>query len=86
MSAAQKLYEAGYITYMRTDAPTLSQQSLAMISTFIKNEFGNNYLENRIFQSKSKNAQEAHEAIRPTDVTKISAGKNDDEQRLYSLI
>ncbi len=86
MRAAQKLYEAGHITYMRTDAPTLSKQALGMISNFIKNEFGNNYFEGRTFKSKSKNAQEAHEAVRPTDVTKVSAGKNDDEERLYSLI
>jgi len=86
MRAAQKLYEAGHITYMRTDSPMLSKQSLAMISTFVTNEFGQNYLENRVFKSKSKNAQEAHEAVRPTDVTKVSVGKNEDEERLYSLI
>jgi DNA topoisomerase-1 len=86
MRAAQKLYEAGHITYMRTDAPTLSKQAFGMISNFIKNEFGGNYFEARVFKSKSKNVQEAHEAVRPTDVTKVSAGKNEDEQRLYSLI
>jgi DNA topoisomerase-1 len=86
MRAAQKLYEAGHITYMRTDSPNLSQASMTMITAFIKNEFGQNYLENRVYKSKSKNAQEAHEAVRPTDITKVSAGKNEDEQRLYSLI
>jgi DNA topoisomerase-1 len=86
MRAAQKLYEAGHITYMRTDAPTLSKQAFGMISNFIKNEFGDSYFEARVFKSKSKNTQEAHEAVRPTDITKVSAGKNEDEQRLYSLI
>jgi DNA topoisomerase-1 len=71
---------------MRTDAPTLSKQSLGMISNFRKNEFGNDYFEGRVFKSKSKNAQEAHEAVRPTDVSKTRAGNTEDEQRLYSLI
>ena len=86
MGAAQKLYEAGMITYMRTDSPSLSKVALASISNFVKNEFGNEYHEARQFKSKSKNAQEAHEAIRPTDVMKTKAGKNDDQKRLYDLI
>ena len=86
MRAAQKLYEAGFITYMRTDSPTLSKQALGQISNFISNEFGRNYLENRIFKSKSKNAQEAHEAIRPTNILQAVAGNNDDQKNLYRLI
>ncbi len=86
MRAAQKLYEKGYITYMRTDAPTLSKKALNEITFFIKDSFGDNYLETRVYKSRSKNAQEAHEAIRPTDVSKTLLGNSDDERRLYSLI
>jgi DNA topoisomerase-1 len=86
MRAAQKLYEKGYITYMRTDAPTLSKKAQGEISFFIKESFGQKYLETRVFKSKSKNAQEAHEAIRPTNVSKTFLGHTDDEKRLYSLI
>lgn len=86
MRTAQKLYEKGYITYMRTDSPTLSKKFVFEISFFIKEEFGKIYLENRVFKSKSKNAQEAHEAIRPTSASKVILGSTDDEKKLYSLI
>ena len=86
MGIAQKLYEAGHITYMRTDSTTLSKTALAEISTVIEKKFGKEYLQLHTFTTKSKNAQEAHEAIRPTHVTLTSAGKNDDEKKLYDLI
>ncbi len=86
MRAAQKLYEKGFITYMRTDSNSLSKKAISDISFFIKEEIGDKYLENRVFKSKSKNAQEAHEAVRPTDPTKAILGATDDQKRLYSLI
>jgi DNA topoisomerase-1 len=86
MSLAQKLYEAGHITYMRTDSTNLSKVALAESATVINKEFGKNYLEHRTFASKSKNAQEAHEAIRPTHVSVASAGANEDEKSLYRMI
>jgi DNA topoisomerase-1 len=86
MRAAQKLYEKGFITYMRTDSPMLSKKATSEISFFISENFGKKYLENRVFKSKSKNAQEAHEAVRPTDISKTNLGGTDDEMRLYALI
>lgn len=86
MRAAQKLYEAGHITYMRTDSRNLAGQAVASIATLIEKEYGKNYLEVKNYGSKGKHAQEAHEAIRPTSVTKKTAGNTDDEQNLYSLI
>lgn len=86
MGIAQKLYEAGLITYMRTDSTTLSAQALGAIGSVIESEFGKDYLETRHYKTKSKNAQEAHEAIRPTDAGKNKAGLNEEQQRLYRLI
>ena len=86
MSAAQGLYQAGLITYHRTDSLNLSKQAVASIAGFIEGEFGKNYLKVRSFKTKDASAQEAHEAIRPTDVFRGSAGKNDYEKRLYNLI
>lgn len=86
MRTAQKLYEAGHITYMRTDSVTLAQESVAKIAEAVKAEFGKEYLEIRSYKTKSKNAQEAHEAVRPTDPTKEKAGSTVDEQQLYALI
>jgi len=86
MMVAQKLYEKGFITYMRTDSTSLASSAIAEISSLISKKYGKEYLENRVFKTKSKNAQEAHEAIRPTHSGNISAGANIDEQRLYSLI
>ena len=86
MSAAQGLYQAGLITYHRTDSLNLSKQAVAAIASYIENNFGKNYLKVRTFKTKDASAQEAHEAIRPTDVSRTSAGKNDYEKRLYNLI
>lgn len=86
MTVAQKLYENGAITYMRTDSTNLSNEALGAISEFVKNEFGDNYYQFRTYKSKSANAQEAHEAIRPTYVENKIVSENRDEQRLYELI
>ncbi len=86
MGIAQKLYEKGFITYMRTDSVTLSKQSLTQIAAFTKKEYGKEYSAARIYKTKSRSAQEAHEAIRPTLITKISAGANEDQKKLYTLI
>ena len=86
MSAAQGLYQAGLITYHRTDSLNLSNDALVSISTFIKQTFGENYLQVRHFHTKDASAQEAHEAIRPTNITQEIAGKNDYEKKLYQLI
>ena len=85
MQLAQKLYESGHITYMRTDSTNLSKQAQEQILAFINKKYGTNYVEARIFKTKSKNAQEAHEAIRPTHVEVTSAGTSEQE-RLYKLI
>lgn len=86
MSVAQKLYEAGHITYMRTDSTNLSGTALEGIEKTVLDTWGEKYYNKRVYASKAKGAQEAHEAIRPTnfDNTKVS-GKNE-EQRLYDLI
>ena len=86
MSAAQGLYQAGLITYHRTDSLNLSSQAVGAIANYIENNFGKNYLKVRTFKTKDASAQEAHEAIRPTDISKTTAGKNDYEKRLYQLI
>jgi DNA topoisomerase-1 len=86
MGIAQKLYEKGYITYMRTDSPTLSNAAVAQIFAVIESEFGKESIEARTFKTKSKSAQEAHEAIRPTDVSKKSAGATPEQKKLYELI
>jgi DNA topoisomerase-1 len=86
MRAAQKLYEAGFISYMRTDSVNLAKSAVEAIAATIKKEFGADHLETRVYTSKSKNAQEAHEAIRPTDPKKVSAGKDDDQHAVYKLI
>ena len=86
MQLAQRLYEAGLITYMRTDSVNLSGQALSAMTNHIKSEYGENYHQFRTFKSKSANAQEAHEAIRPTDITKSIAGADAQQQKLYNLI
>lgn len=86
MRAAQKLYEKGAITYMRTDSVSISEEVIPKIAAIVSKEFGERYLSVRRYQTKSKNAQEAHEAIRPTDPEKKTAGFTDDEKHLYSLI
>ena len=86
MSAAQGLYQAGFITYHRTDSLNLSSQATAAIASYIEQNFGKNYLHVRHFKTKDASAQEAHEAIRPTHIEQEIAGKNDYERRLYNLI
>ena len=86
MSAAQGLYQSGLITYHRTDSLNLSSQAVSAIARFIEDTFGKDYLKVRTFKTKNASAQEAHEAIRPTDITRKVAGKNDYEKRLYQLI
>lgn len=86
MRLAQKLYEAGHITYMRTDSTTISPQAQKEILSYITTTYGSNYAQPRTFTTKIKNAQEAHEAIRPTDIKKISAGNTSQEKKLYDLI
>lgn len=86
MRLAQRLYEGGHITYMRTDSVNLSNQALGAMTDFITEKYGAKYHQFRTFKSKSTNAQEAHEAIRPTDVRKDSAGEDDQQRKLYNLI
>ena len=86
MSAAQGLYQAGLITYHRTDSLNLSSEAIAAISNYIKQAFGENYVQVRRFHTKDASAQEAHEAIRPTNIAQEVAGKNDYEKKLYQLI
>lgn len=86
MSAAQGLYQAGLITYHRTDSLNLSSQAIGAISKYIEETFGPKYLKVRHFKTKDASAQEAHEAIRPTNIGTLSAGKNNYEKRLYQLI
>lgn len=86
MRAAQKLYEAGHITYMRTDSVNLATEAVAKMCSVLEADFGKEYVEARVYKTKSKNAQEAHEAVRPTDPKKAHAGNTPDEQALYALI
>ncbi|HET9641385.1 MAG TPA: type I DNA topoisomerase [Candidatus Paceibacterota bacterium] len=86
MRAAQKLYEAGHITYMRTDSVNLAKEAIVKMAATIKSQFGDEYVQVRVYKTKSKNAQEAHEAIRPTDPNKDHAGGTPDETALYELI
>jgi len=86
MRIAQKLYEAGHITYMRTDSTNLSKTALNQISTTVEKMFGKDHLQFRNYGKASKNAQEAHEAIRPTNIAKKSVGNTDEQKRLYDLI
>ncbi len=86
MGIAQKLYEAGHITYMRTDSTNLSQVAVAEIAKVIEKKYGKENLGLRTYAKKSKNAQEAHEAIRPTHFSEEAAGANEDEKKLYRLI
>ena len=92
MQVAQKLYEAGYITYMRTDAVNLSEEAIAACREAILKYFGEQYLPKKAkeYKTKSKNAQEAHEAIRPADVMntpkKMEEKLDSDSHKLYELI
>lgn len=86
MRAAQKLYEAGLITYMRTDSVNLGAEAVAKLASAVEKQFGKEYLQVRAYKTTSKNAQEAHEAIRPTDPSRARAGAAPDEEELYVLI
>lgn len=86
MQVAQKLYEAGHITYMRTDSTNLGVQARAEIQNVITKKFGADYYESHVYNKKSKNAQEAHEAIRPTHFDSQFVGANDEQKKLYQLI
>ncbi|HRC27785.1 MAG TPA: type I DNA topoisomerase [Candidatus Saccharimonas sp.] len=86
MAAAQKLYQEGRITYMRTDSVTLSSQAIAAAAEYIKRLYGIDYSTVRKFKTKSAGAQEAHEAIRPTDITREQVSGNEYDQKLYDLI
>ena len=86
MSVAQRLYESGKITYMRTDSVNLSKLAIGIAAKKIKEDFGDKYLKTRNFTTKAKGAQEAHEAIRPTYMDQASIGGSRQEQRLYELI
>jgi DNA topoisomerase-1 len=86
MGVAQKLYEAGLITYMRTDSVTLSVQAQNQILATINKKYGKEYVQQHFYKAKSKNAQEAHEAIRPTHIDQTNAGHNEEQKRLYKLI
>lgn len=86
MLIAQKLYEEGHITYMRTDSVNLSEEALSNSQKEIEKRFGESYVQGRRFKTKSSGAQEAHEAIRPTDFEKEEINAGYDEQRLYKLI
>ena len=86
MQVAQKLYEEGHITYMRTDSTNLSKQAQEQIISLINKKYGKDYVQAKTYATKSKNAQEAHEAIRPTHVDELSAGFTDEQKSLYKLI
>ena len=86
MLVAQRLYEAGHITYMRTDSTSLSETAQAAIAAEIKSKYGEKYHKKRQFATKNASAQEAHEAIRPSYIENHTVGGERDEQRLYELI
>jgi DNA topoisomerase I len=86
MTLAQRLYEEGNITYMRTDSTILSGFAIKAAETFINKEYGDKYSQVRQYKTKSTGAQEAHEAIRPTDFSRQTAGNDAQQQKLYQLI
>ncbi|MEI6266645.1 MAG: type I DNA topoisomerase [bacterium] len=86
MGVAQKLYEAGLISYMRTDSTNLSETALEQINQVVTSKYGKEYLSPHKYKTTSKNAQEAHEAIRPTNFEHDNAGHNDEQKKLYKLI
>ncbi len=86
MSVAQRLYESGQITYMRTDSTNLSQLAVDAAKDFIYSEYGAEYHNAKQYKTKSAGAQEAHEAIRPTDFRKLKAGADAQQEKLYKLI
>lgn len=86
MVVAQKLYENGFITYMRTDSLNLAETALEQAKAVISNEFGEKYSHIRRYKTKTASAQEAHEAIRPTDLSRSEIKGDANMQRLYELI
>lgn len=86
MQVAQRLYEAGHITYMRTDSNSLSELALNSIASEINNKYGARYQKRRQYATKNQSAQEAHEAIRPSYIANVEVSGDRDEQRLYELI
>lgn len=86
MTLAQRLYEAGHITYMRTDSTTLSGFAIKAAEDHITQQYGKQYHKLRQFKTKNSSAQEAHEAIRPTDFGKLAAGADAQQKKLYELI
>jgi DNA topoisomerase-1 len=86
MSVAQRLYESGFITYMRTDSTTLSSLAITAAEEYIVSNFGAKYHHRRQFKTKDESAQEAHEAIRPSDFRKKDAGQDEQQIKLYNLI
>lgn len=86
MMLAQQLYESGYITYMRTDSVNLSEEALNSAKDVIIGQYGKEYLNTRQYTTKNKSAQEAHEAIRPTNLSVQEAGADDSQKKLYHLI
>ncbi len=86
MQVAQRLYEAGLITYMRTDSVNLSSEAINAAKEAITKNYGEKYSKIRSFTGKSKGAQEAHEAIRPTEMSNQSPSLERDQSKLYDLI
>ncbi len=86
MFIAQKLYEQGLITYMRTDSVNISKEALPQIYAVIEKQYGKEFVAPRTYVAKSKSAQEAHEAVRPTNFNQKSAGTTDEQKKLYQLI
>ncbi len=86
MTIAQKLYEHGHITYMRTDSTILSGLAINAAKEYITKEYGAKYSQVRQYQTKSRNAQEAHEAIRPTQIGRLESGADSGQKKLYELI
>ncbi len=86
MTLAQQLYESGMITYMRTDSTTLSGTAIAAAGDYITETFGKEYHQVRQYKTKNNSAQEAHEAVRPTNFAKLTAGRDKGQERLYQLI
>lgn len=86
MTIAQRLYENGHITYMRTDSTTLSNEAINEAHRYIVSSFGDKYYQSRQYKTKNKNAQEAHEAIRPTNFSNLQAGDDEYQKKIYQLI
>ncbi len=86
MTLAQRLYESGHITYMRTDSTLLSSQALSDAKNYITSQFGANYHKEHQYKTKQSSAQEAHEAIRPTSFSKTTISEDEGQNKLYKLI